>query len=374
MFDAPRKDQQVWFVRRFGPDVNLSNIAPGEVLSLETLRLGLRSDTLGIGGSEPRRGRTSRGPRRRAARPPRADQRQPRADPLPGVPRHAAERHRPRAGARARPSALAGAEPIRSLWASDLSRAARDRRDRRREDRAVARARPAAARGQPRRVGGSTGSSTSSRPTRRVTPPGCAPASRSGFPAGSRCRTSSTGCGAPRGYPRRRRAARAGRVPRRQHPRDAVQPRSAGPRRVPRVRGPERGGASRLVSRLPVGRVRGAGRGDRRRVLRHPAPEGDHAADPGLPAAGARRDQPASTDRCAAASTTGACSSRSTSCTAPTTSTCTSSTRPGRSSARSRSAATCAARSATPTACSPGTGATTRARSCPTATTTSAWR
>jgi phosphosulfolactate synthase len=50
MFDAPRKDQQVWFVRRFGPDVNLSNIPVGEVLALETLRLGLRSDTLGIGG------------------------------------------------------------------------------------------------------------------------------------------------------------------------------------------------------------------------------------------------------------------------------------------------------------------------------------
>jgi phosphosulfolactate synthase len=49
MFDAPRKHQQVWFVRRFGPDVNLGNIAPGDVLPLETLRLGLRSDTLGIG-------------------------------------------------------------------------------------------------------------------------------------------------------------------------------------------------------------------------------------------------------------------------------------------------------------------------------------
>ena len=45
MFDAPRKDQQVWFVRRFGPEVNLSNVPVGEVLALETLRLGLRSDT-----------------------------------------------------------------------------------------------------------------------------------------------------------------------------------------------------------------------------------------------------------------------------------------------------------------------------------------
>ena len=50
MFDAPRKEQQVWFVRRFGPEVNLSNVPVGEVLALETLRLGLRSDTLGIGG------------------------------------------------------------------------------------------------------------------------------------------------------------------------------------------------------------------------------------------------------------------------------------------------------------------------------------
>lgn len=45
VFEAPRKDQQVWFLRRFGPDCNLGNIAPGDVLPLETLRLGLRSDT-----------------------------------------------------------------------------------------------------------------------------------------------------------------------------------------------------------------------------------------------------------------------------------------------------------------------------------------
>jgi len=35
----------VWFVRRFGSDVNLGNITPEEVLSLETIRVGLRSDT-----------------------------------------------------------------------------------------------------------------------------------------------------------------------------------------------------------------------------------------------------------------------------------------------------------------------------------------
>jgi phosphosulfolactate synthase len=49
MFDAPNKHQQVWFLRRFGSEVNLSNIAAGDVLGVETLRLGLRSDTLGIG-------------------------------------------------------------------------------------------------------------------------------------------------------------------------------------------------------------------------------------------------------------------------------------------------------------------------------------
>ncbi len=45
LFEAPQKDQQVWFVRRFGPNVNLGNITPDDVLSLETIRLGLRSDT-----------------------------------------------------------------------------------------------------------------------------------------------------------------------------------------------------------------------------------------------------------------------------------------------------------------------------------------
>jgi phosphosulfolactate synthase len=48
MFDAPLKHQQVWFIRRFGPEVNVGNITPSDVLSLETLRLGLRSDTLGL--------------------------------------------------------------------------------------------------------------------------------------------------------------------------------------------------------------------------------------------------------------------------------------------------------------------------------------
>ena len=37
---------QAWFVKQFGPGVNLGNIPPEEVIALETLRLGLRSDTL----------------------------------------------------------------------------------------------------------------------------------------------------------------------------------------------------------------------------------------------------------------------------------------------------------------------------------------
>ena len=53
LFDAPRKDQQVWFVQRFGTEVNLGNVPTGEVLALETLRLGLRSDTMGVGRRVP---------------------------------------------------------------------------------------------------------------------------------------------------------------------------------------------------------------------------------------------------------------------------------------------------------------------------------
>jgi len=46
LFEAPTKASQAWFVRTFGPDVNLGNIPPDEVIPLETLRLGLRADTL----------------------------------------------------------------------------------------------------------------------------------------------------------------------------------------------------------------------------------------------------------------------------------------------------------------------------------------
>jgi phosphosulfolactate synthase len=46
IWEAPIKNQQVWFVQHIGHNVNLGNIAPYEVISLETLRLGLRGDTL----------------------------------------------------------------------------------------------------------------------------------------------------------------------------------------------------------------------------------------------------------------------------------------------------------------------------------------
>jgi phosphosulfolactate synthase len=55
LFEAPQKDQQVWFVRRFGTNVNLGNIPPDDVLSLETIRLGLRADTVGAVDPPPPR-------------------------------------------------------------------------------------------------------------------------------------------------------------------------------------------------------------------------------------------------------------------------------------------------------------------------------
>jgi phosphosulfolactate synthase len=46
IFEAPSKASQAWFIKQFGPSVNLGNIPPEEVIPLETLRLGLRGDTL----------------------------------------------------------------------------------------------------------------------------------------------------------------------------------------------------------------------------------------------------------------------------------------------------------------------------------------
>ena len=49
IFEAPGKSQQAWFVRQLGADVNIGNVAPASVLALETLRLGLRADTVSVG-------------------------------------------------------------------------------------------------------------------------------------------------------------------------------------------------------------------------------------------------------------------------------------------------------------------------------------
>lgn len=46
IFEAPRKSQQVFFLRNFGPETNLGNIAPTDVISVETLRRGIRADTV----------------------------------------------------------------------------------------------------------------------------------------------------------------------------------------------------------------------------------------------------------------------------------------------------------------------------------------
>lgn len=45
IWEAPQRDQQVWFIKLLGSNVNLGNISPNEIIPLETLRLGIRSDT-----------------------------------------------------------------------------------------------------------------------------------------------------------------------------------------------------------------------------------------------------------------------------------------------------------------------------------------
>ncbi|MBK8883690.1 MAG: phosphosulfolactate synthase [Bacteroidales bacterium] len=45
LWEAPLKSQQAWFIKHFGANVNLGNIAPSEIIPLESLRLGLRGDT-----------------------------------------------------------------------------------------------------------------------------------------------------------------------------------------------------------------------------------------------------------------------------------------------------------------------------------------
>jgi phosphosulfolactate synthase len=45
IWEAPQKAQQVWFIKLYGANINLGNIAPSELIALETLRLGLRGDS-----------------------------------------------------------------------------------------------------------------------------------------------------------------------------------------------------------------------------------------------------------------------------------------------------------------------------------------
>jgi phosphosulfolactate synthase len=46
-FEAPQKTQQAWLVQKVGSNANLGNIPTGDVIALETIRLGLRADTMG---------------------------------------------------------------------------------------------------------------------------------------------------------------------------------------------------------------------------------------------------------------------------------------------------------------------------------------
>ena len=45
IWEAPQKSQQVFFIKLLGSNVNLGNIAPEEIVPLETIRIGLRGDT-----------------------------------------------------------------------------------------------------------------------------------------------------------------------------------------------------------------------------------------------------------------------------------------------------------------------------------------
>jgi phosphosulfolactate synthase len=48
IFEAPQRTQQAWLLRHVGPNVNLGNIGAEDVVALETLRRGLRFDTLDL--------------------------------------------------------------------------------------------------------------------------------------------------------------------------------------------------------------------------------------------------------------------------------------------------------------------------------------
>jgi phosphosulfolactate synthase len=48
LWEAPQKSQQLYFIELLGCNVNLGNIAPAEVIALETMRIGLRGDTFNL--------------------------------------------------------------------------------------------------------------------------------------------------------------------------------------------------------------------------------------------------------------------------------------------------------------------------------------
>ena len=138
-------------------------------------------------------------------------ERQPRAAALPGVPRHAAERHRPPPGRRARRARRR--QGIASLWSSDLSRASETAEIVGARIGLAAAPRRAPARGEPRRVGGTAVPRRRSARSPSATPPGCAAATTSGSPAASRCRTIDRVHAALEDIHADRRAAGAGRLP-----------------------------------------------------------------------------------------------------------------------------------------------------------------
>lgn len=45
IWEAPKKEQQVWLIHQLGPEANIGNVVPEEAMSLESLRLGIRGDT-----------------------------------------------------------------------------------------------------------------------------------------------------------------------------------------------------------------------------------------------------------------------------------------------------------------------------------------
>jgi phosphosulfolactate synthase len=52
IFEAPNRAQQAWLIRRVGTEVNLGNVSPDDILSVETLRRGLRTDTVRFLGTD----------------------------------------------------------------------------------------------------------------------------------------------------------------------------------------------------------------------------------------------------------------------------------------------------------------------------------